>query len=231
MQNKDEQKAKAIQMRKNSKTYSEILAVVPVAKSTLSLWLRDTQLSKPQAQRLTAKKRAAQLRGGEARRQQRIATTRLIFDKAIKEVGTLSKRELFLIGVALYWGEGSKERKRPGTSIVFGNTDVNMIRVFRRFLIESLKVSPADIVYSLYIHENRRQSIDKDIAFWRTELGLPELHLKYIYYKKHIVKTKRTNTGENYHGTLRIVVRESSSLLRVISGAIYGINGATCRIV
>mgnify|MGYP000140241659 CR=1 FL=1 len=35
------EKEKAITMRKEGKTYSQILAVVPVAKSTLSLWLQD----------------------------------------------------------------------------------------------------------------------------------------------------------------------------------------------
>lgn len=231
MQAKADLKTKAVTLRQEGKTYREILAVVPVAKSTLSLWLRDTKLSKPQKQKLTAKKRAAQLRGGEARRSQRIAITKEIYEKAIKQVGALTKRELYLIGAALYWGEGSKERSRHGQSVVFGNTDPNMIKFFIRFLVESLDLSPDRLVYSLYIHKNHKKVIQRDIDFWANTLDIKDFKLQFIYYKKHNIKTKRTNTGDNYHGTLRIMVRESSSLLRMISGTIYGINGATCQIV
>ncbi len=38
------EKEKAIALRKQGKTYSEILAKIPVAKSTLSLWLHDVGL-------------------------------------------------------------------------------------------------------------------------------------------------------------------------------------------
>ena len=57
---KQSEKAKAIAFRKEGKTYSEILKKVPVAKSTLSLWLRDVGLSKTQKQKITVKKHKAQ---------------------------------------------------------------------------------------------------------------------------------------------------------------------------
>lgn len=46
---------KAIRLRKEGKTYSEILRVVPVAKSSLLLWFKDVGLSTEQVQRITAK--------------------------------------------------------------------------------------------------------------------------------------------------------------------------------
>ncbi|MCU0678642.1 MAG: hypothetical protein MUF19_03630 [Candidatus Pacebacteria bacterium] len=228
---KQDLKIKAINLRREGKTYSEILVDVPVAKSTLSLWLRETKLSKLQNQKLSAKKRSAQLRGGEAQRAKRIAKTKEIYQKAIKQVGTLSKRELFLIGVALYWGEGSKERSRKGQALIFGNSDPNMIKFYKRFLTESLGISADRLVYSIYIHEERKRCIQEDIAFWGHILNIDDFRPQFIYYKKHSIKTNRTNIGKQYHGTLRIVVRKSSSILRMISGTIYGINGADCPIV
>jgi orotate phosphoribosyltransferase-like protein len=53
-------KQKAIQLRMNGLTYSEILKCIPVAKSTVSLWLREVDLSVPQKQRITKKRIAAQ---------------------------------------------------------------------------------------------------------------------------------------------------------------------------
>lgn len=65
-------KLKAILLRKKGFSYSEILQQVPVAKSTLSLWLRSVHLAKKQKQQLTQKKLLAIQKGWEARKKQRI---------------------------------------------------------------------------------------------------------------------------------------------------------------
>lgn len=225
------EKEKAIALRIQGKTYNEILEKVQVSKSTLSLWLRDIGLAKKQKQRLTEKRYAAQVRGGEVKRKQRIERTEVIFSEALKRVGKISLREQFLIGVALYWGEGSKERNRPGTSLVFGNTDSEMLYFFYRFLVDVLHVDSSDIYVSLYIHKNHEHTVPEVITFWRKALRLPRLEIKHVYFKKHNPKTKRINIGDSYHGTLRLRVKKSSHLLRMISGSIYGINVATCRFV
>ena len=110
MQTKFFQKQKAVELRKAGKTYSEILKVVPVAKSTLSLWLREANLSRRENQRLTDRKLAAIRRGGVAKRRQREHKTAEIFGASQSEIRELSQRELFLIGVALYWAEGTKQK-------------------------------------------------------------------------------------------------------------------------
>ena len=55
------EKEKAIELRKQGKTYSDILRMIPVAKSTLGLWLKDAKLSKSENQRFTEAKRLASL--------------------------------------------------------------------------------------------------------------------------------------------------------------------------
>ena len=55
---KPEEKWKAVELRRKGLSYREILQHVPVAKSTLSLWLRTVGLSRPQTQRLTEKRLA-----------------------------------------------------------------------------------------------------------------------------------------------------------------------------
>jgi len=45
---KFKEKEKAIKLRKRGFSYSEILREIPVAKSTLSLWLRSVGLAKKQ---------------------------------------------------------------------------------------------------------------------------------------------------------------------------------------
>ena len=116
-------------------TYSEILKEVKVAKSSLSLWFRDVGLAKKQVQRITAKRYAAQKRGAEARHLQRVVRSKDIYAKAVREVGSLSRRELWLVGTALYWAEGSKQHEHtPSVGTIFSNSDIAMHWLFMRWL-------------------------------------------------------------------------------------------------
>jgi len=66
---------KAIVLRRQCLSYREILNQIPVAKSTLSLWLQSVHLSVPQKQALTQKKLDAARRGAETKRRQRLLST------------------------------------------------------------------------------------------------------------------------------------------------------------
>lgn len=125
---KIEEKNKAIELRKQGLSYREILEKIPVAKSSLCLWLKSVKLAKSQKQRLTAKKLAGMKRGWEARHRNRVLLTEKVKNEAKGEISRLSERDLWLIGTALYWGEGDKEKNyRPGAGIRFSNSDHNMI--------------------------------------------------------------------------------------------------------
>lgn len=230
MHSKSTEKERAIAMRKEGKTYSEIRKVVPVAKSTISLWLRDVGLAKPQLQRISEKRKAAQQRGADARRRIRLERTQYIQGIALKEIGNLSRRELQLIGATLYWAEGSKAKPHSvSTGIDFGNTDPEMIKLFLLWLRTSLAVDVNRINLSLYIHVNHKHRLSKVIHYWE---ALTKMKIRYVYFKKHNPKKSyRKNVGETYFGTLRVRVYESTDLQRKIQGWIYGITGEPCRLV
>lgn len=215
----------AIQLRKEGKTYAEILGVVDVSKSTLSLWLRSVGLAKAQKQRITDKKRAAQKRGGLARREMRLASMQDIFRKAGKDISHLTAHEFWLCGVMLYWAEGCKEKLyRGGQSVDFGNTDPAMIKFFVHWLREGLKVKEVDMNFSLYIHENNTYRLKEVEAFWLKTIGIKNARIAYTCFKSHNPKTVRHKINQDqYWGTLRIRVVKSTNLQRKIQGWIYGI--------
>ncbi len=210
-------KEKAIALRRRGLSYSEILKEVSVAKSTLALWLQSVNLSKKQTQRLTEKKLLSARRGGMARHTARIALTQKIYQEARKDIRHLTKRELWLAGVLLYWAEGSKERDSSvGTQLKFNNSDPRMVRLFLIWLKEVFNVQEDDIVYELYIHKTG--DAQKAIQFWENATSCERGKIR-IYFKRHRVKkTNRKNVEENYHGLLRVGVRKSSSLNRKIDG-------------
>ena len=219
---KSKEKEKAIRLRRKGNSYSEILKEIPVAKSTLSLWLRSVGLAKEQKQRLTEKRLAAALRGAKAKKDQRLAITKEIKDKARNEIGKLSDRELWFVGIALYWAEGSKERQK--SSIVqFGNSDPQMIKLFLKWIRKVCKIPIKDIFFEIYLHKTAAKRESEIKKYWSEITRFPLGRFQKIRWKKHNLSPKRKNIGRDYYGQLRIGVRKSVNFNRKITGWAEGI--------
>lgn len=219
-------KEQAIALRKTGKTYREILSTIPVAKSTLSEWLRSVGLAVAQQQRITQKRLDAAARGARARRVKRLQELEKMVSDGVVAVKSLSSRELWLIGTALYWAEGAKQNERsPSCRIAFGNMDVRMLIVFLHWL-RLLGIKEEQIEYELYVHTNRKDETEEFKKWWVTHLSIPRNTLHRVYYKRGNPKTKRTNVSDLYHGLLRIKVKASTSLNRKVSGWTSGIVAA-----
>lgn len=219
---KTEEYKLAVELRKQGLSLNDIKKRVPVAKSTLSLWLREVDLSNKQKQALTEKKRSSALRGALRRRTDRIASTKSIKDASRKEIGKLSDREIWLIGSALYWAEGSKQKDTNVSQVTaFANSDPNMLKLFLTWLEKFVGIPYGAIKLEIYTHEG--YSGEKALAHWSKILRCPESKFKNVYFKKGNPKTKRKNVGENYFGLVRISVSRSTNLNRKITGWIEGI--------
>lgn len=222
MISKTKEKEKAIKLRKRGFSYNEILDQVLVSKSTLSLWLRSVGLAKRVKQRLTQKRILGQQRGARAKREQRIRLTEEIKKKAIREVEEISQKELWLIGIVLYWAEGAKQKETsPSQRVRFSNSNPLMVKVFLKWLRENCKIPLKDLDFEIYIHKTA--NIEKSKKYWSQILDLPLDKFQKIRLKKHKIKTKRKNIGENYHGLVSISVKRSTNLNRKIAGWIEGI--------
>lgn len=226
---KNELRSKAIELRKQGFSYSEILKQIPVAKSTLSVWLKNVGLSKKQEHKLTKKKLEAALRGAKARRDNRIAITQKIYEESKKEIGAISERELWLMGIMLYWAEGHKEKEyRPGSGAQFTNSDPQMIRLFLVWLNEICGIKATEITFSIYIHENSKNNTESVKKYWANITGFKKDDFSRFYFKKSNIKTLRKNIGNSYFGVLRVKVKASSILQRKIAGWIRGVVDYFC---
>src|SRR3989344_3918737 len=202
----------AIELRRQGLTYSEILKKIPVAKSSLALWLKSVGLSKPQKQRITEKRKRAMERGWATWHQMRLDKTRELVEGARGEIKKISLRELWLMGIMLYWAEGSKEKEYGGgQTMKFSNSDPVMILLFLRWLKRCIGIEIQGLVYEIYLHETSRHRVGVVVKKWSEIVSMPEKIFR-VYYKKGNIKTKRRNIGENYFGVARICVPKSSSL-------------------
>ena len=230
---KSKEKEVAIDLRIRGFSYREILRKIPVAKSTLSLWLRAVGLSKRQQQRLTLKKLEAGKRGAQRQREKRLKSMREIKGRSKAEIADISigKTSLWLMGIMLYWAEGAKERDDgPPTGVEFGNSDPFMIRLFIRWLIDVCKVAKNRIKYKLYIHENNEYRLTEVKRYWIDKLDLKENDLLAVYFKKHRKANDLKRNRKNYNGLLVVRVSKSTNLNRRIAGWIEGVSQKYCRI-
>jgi len=215
MYSKKTEKEKAITLRRQGFSYSEILREVKVAKSTLSLWFKEVELSQSQKQMLTRKKIEAALRGAKKRRDQRIELSNKVKREAMNEIVNINKETIKLLGAFLYWAEGNKQKEyNVSVGVKFGNSDPMMIRFFYKWLIEVCEISSEQVHFELYIHENA--DIEKAKKFWAQFIPIDVRNLLPVRWKKIKYGSHRKNAGMNYNGVIRINVRRSTNLNRKI---------------
>lgn len=221
---KTQLKFRAIELRRKGYTYNEILSEIPVARSTLSLWLRSTKLAKEQEQRITLKRILSAQRGADQRRRERLNQIARFKKQGLRDIGSITKRELWLIGTALYWAEGSKEKlERSSKTVIFSNSDPRMICLVLKWFSKVLDIESKNIYFNIYIHESYLHRIEKVKQFWSDQTGYPISKFDKIYLKKGNTRTKRYNTGNRYFGIVRIKIRKSTAVNRRIAGWIEGI--------
>lgn len=197
-------------LREKGMSMNEIVQKLGVSKASVSLWVRDIPLS--ETQRATLNSRGFSIDAIEKRRINRITNTekkhRVIIDSAKRDIDTLSQRELFLIGVALYWGEGGKTAKGMAR---IANADPNLIRLMMRFFKEICDV-PAK-KFRGHVHTFSHLNVEDAEAYWSEISGIPRSQF-YKTYSKPSIASKGKKDSLPY-GTLQIYVCDTILFLRI----------------
>ncbi|WP_031086539.1 hypothetical protein [Streptomyces sp. NRRL WC-3549] len=217
---KDDLRAKARELRLQGLTYDAIQVELGCSKSSISLWVRD--LPKPERSRsaieqarLAGRKRwdhELALRDTERQRTKAVAK---------EEIGAVSDRDLFLVGTALYWSEGAKDKPyERRETVTFINSDPGMVEVYLAWLA-LLGFTREQLRYRLMIHESA--DVEAAKSYWADLIGIEASAFQKTTLKKHNPKTVRKNVGSDYRGCLIIRVPQGAELYRRIEGWWSGI--------
>ena len=203
-----QEKNKAIKLRKQGLSYQEILREVPVAKSSLSLWLKDLPLTKSEKQVLKKRKNKNITRGrikaAAELRKRRLEREAVWFEEAREIFERHNNEPLFHTGVALYWAEGAKRV----TQWSFSNSDEAMNLIVIEWLGRYCGIRKQDLFFRLYIH--KPYAHENCEGWWQQKLQvLPQQFMTTIYKPTQLGVKKRPN----YKGCLKIEVRKSKHLL------------------
>lgn len=217
-------KERAFALRLQGKSYAQILRSLNLkSKGTLSYWFRDLSLTPIAKKRLKEYTRMATERGlfrFNAERRKRIAEeNQAVYTRGLKECGKISKRELLLIGAALYWAEGTKSEGKYGyPAFSFTNSDPAMIQLCLRFIREILYVKEEKIRAGIHLYD--KTDTETARTFWSRVTNLPRERFYTVNQISRASKQKRGHTLP--FGTLHIKVSKRLVFFRV-KGMIKGI--------
>lgn len=209
---KREKKRKAIQLRKRGKSYSYIKKMLGVSKSTLSYWLHDYPLTKKQFEKL--QKRTIERRVEAYRKtvKKRIETRlNKVYSEQEKKLTPLSKRELFIAGLFLYWGEGTKNIK---SSICMTNSDPAVLKFTIYWLTKIINIPKSKI--RIHLHLYKDMSVKKEHEFWSKKLDIPLEQFRKPYIKN--TTTRAIDHSGFGHGTCQMYVGDVRLKEKIIMG-------------
>jgi len=220
----------AIDMRKRGFSYSEIENRISIPKSTLSFWLKGLKLTEEQAERLN-KKRIEAIRAGSKKRTARILEKiEEIKKSSAKDIKGISKRELWLMGIVLYWRDRSSSvvddyNLKKGVRFTSSNPD--LIRLFLKWLQDIGRIKKGEILFDIFIDKDKKESTEKSTHYWAGITNFPESSFSRIYYLKprdgKVQDEEKRNYKKAGFGLLRIRVCASSMLARQIYGWVEAI--------
>jgi transposase len=211
---KDDLRDKARELRLQGWTYDQIQVELGCSKSSISLWVRD--LPKPERRDPTEQAKLASQKRWEHELAVRDEERKQTKQAAACEIGTMTDRDLFVAGVALYWAEGSKDKPYDRRETVnFVNSDPGVIRLYLAWL-HLLGVEPTRLQYRVMIHMTA--DVEGAKRYWADLVGVDASLFQKTTIKKHNPKTVRKNVGENYRGCLVVRVSKGAELYRRIEG-------------
>ena len=219
---KSKERNKSILLRRKGESIKDIAKKVKVAKSTVSLWCRDIELSFAQIKKLHDKMVKGSYRGRMkgARGQYRKRLERIKISEAdgIGKIGKMSDRDLLIAMAALYWGEGSKKKRE----LRVNNSDPEMIKFIIAVFKRVWRVKRSRFTLSVMINKSHRKREEEIKNYWSKITRIPESQFGQMVFIKSKNKKKYDNFPK-YYGTLTVKIRKSSDIYYQVMGLIKGL--------
>jgi len=194
-------KEEAIRLRNLGFSYSMISVKTGVSKSTLNYWLRNI----PYKPNTIVLRRIleAPLKSAKVLRDKKINNIRIAKEIAIKELGKITKRDLLMMGIGLYIGEGTKNKTQM---VRITNSDPKVIKLAIAWLISACGLGIKNL--RVAIHTYPDIDIEKTLNYWSNITHIPRDQFRKTQIDTRLNKSK-INVGKSLYGTANIIVHSN----------------------
>jgi hypothetical protein len=188
---------KALSLRKSGFSYKYISSKTGLSKGTLSGWLTDVPYT-PNKETVASfgKARAAASARRAKLRQESIEEIRKV---AVKDIGKISQRDLFMFGLALYLGEGSKSNGQ----VRMVNSDPLIIQTSIAWF-KMLGVTNAQFKVRLHLYPD--SNVTRCLQFWSQTTSIPLSQFQQTHIDTRTDK-KVEKRRKLPFGTVQLMVR------------------------
>jgi len=198
--------------RERKISIKQIADQLGVAKSTVSIWVRDLPLSENRMKELNIRHK---IKGGKNRaliaRNQRRQYQLVGYEMA----RNLKNDPLFVGGCMLHWAEGAKDKN----SLRICNTDPHLLRLWIKFIIKFWEISPNQFTLRIQSYLDCGMTMNEIEAYWLSVLDLPSTCLrKATVVTEHPMSTG-FKKGKHPYGTAHLGLY-LTEILQQIWGAI-----------
>jgi hypothetical protein len=211
---------RARRLRSRGEGIGSIAKQLETSKSTVSYWCRDIALTREQQHALAKHQSIAgaigRLHAAENKRAARLAAITSMGQLGAKDVGKLSARDIRMIGLGLYWGEGSKN---GNDECGITNSDPGIILAFLRWVRNAYDIPLSDLILRVSVNSLHRTRIQDIERYWSHVTGVPRSQFTKPSFIKTAPRKVYENT-ENHFGTLRVKIRRGTALRRRILGSL-----------
>lgn len=211
-----------IKLREKGKSYNYISDRLNIPKSTVRYWSKHIKLTDKQREKLNKNSRNPYYGKRKLNIENQIKNKQIkikdLWSEGYNQVENLTPRELFLVGISLYWAEGFKK----DTQLGFANSDFRMINLFIKWLKVCCDIDIDRLQPRITINISHKDRIDNIREYWSRKTNIPESQFRKEFYQKFKWSKKYSNRNE-YFGVLRIKVSKSLDLLRKMNGWIAGL--------
>ena len=206
--------------REQGQSIKEIARAVGVSRSSVSLWVRDIELSGAQLDALRS--RNPILNGQLAGARSRSARARSLRLDAQTGGRAAARRgdPFHQAGCMLFWAEGSRHRN----AVHFTNSDPQMLAFFARFLRTFFDPAPERMRVWCNLHADHAERLREVEDFWLAAVDLPPACLIRSTVNVHSAASRRKRTNMLPWGTCRLTVH-STAIVQHLYGAIQEYGG------
>ena len=191
-------KQKAIGLRKEGYSYNYIMKHVPVTKSTLSEWLHDIPFTPNQHTLDTIGK--AHIASGVYKHGIKVKSLERAELQAQKDIGNLSDRDIMMLGLGVYIGEGNKAYNI--TKIT--NSDPRIINFAIKWFTNTFGVNINQIKIRLHLYPDNNEK--ECVEYWSKYTTIPS----HQFFKSGIdrrMDKKNSNRKKLPYGTAHMTVQ------------------------
>lgn len=194
---KDDLRKRATQLRDAGFSFNMIAGKIPVAKSTLSSWFKDRPFTPNK--NVLRRIQLGPIKSAAKSHNKRVSEINRIHIAAIKEIGKLTKRDLWLLGIGLYLGEGSKTYE----IVRITNADPQVIKLAMHWFRDILRLDDKNITIALHLYPDT--NVKKAIKFWQKTTGLSKMNFRKTQIDQRIKRSK-IKSNKLPHGTAHVTI-------------------------